>query len=128
MAQINQACKMALVTLQYHSTGHLVYRYKEIDSLFCQYHQFLKLSLFTEGLLYKRPALHSKPVEVLERAFRTRKVFGNFKKRPPPPHKCFKIFTNFHLTMNLIVQKMQFYTTTSGLLSTSSGSIEIKNK
>ena len=61
-------------------------------------------------------------------AFRTRKVFGNFKKRAPPLLSVSKYFTNFHLTMNLIAHKMQFYTTTSGLVSTSFGSIKIKKQ
>ena len=55
-------------------------------------------------------------------ALRTRKVFGNFKKRAPPLLSVSKYFINFHLTMNLIAQKMQFYTTTNGLLSSSFGS------
>ena len=31
----------------------------------------------------KRPALQSKPVGVLEMAFRAQKVFGTFEKRAP---------------------------------------------
>ena len=76
----------------------------------------------------KRPALLSKPVGVLQMTFRTRKVFENFKKRASPLLSVSKYFNNFHLTMNLIAQKMQFYTTKSGLLSSSFGSIKIKNK
>ena len=61
-------------------------------------------------------------------AFRNPKSFREFQEKGPFPLKCFKISTNFHLTMNLIAQKMQFYITTSRLLSNSFGSIVIKNK